>query len=251
MFKKILIKPNKGNNQFNKKIKWIQFECDGCKKTKERKFSEIPLSSRKNYKKMKLFCNRKCLKKYHNNRICSVDGCNNKLRSNNLCIKHNYQYKTHGKAEGNRCVYCNNFIDKKGGKYLEIRNKIAPNSCWSCYYKNLKSVVLMKIGEECKCCGESIKEFLQVDHKFGGGYKAYKTIYQSGVHEDAFFNSQKYQTLCANCNLGRHLNGGLCPHIQKEQIKFSKKLTKKRFEKINFWVKKNFHPNLHLHKIKN
>ena len=109
--------------------------------------------------------------------------------------------------------------------------------------KKLKSVVLKKIGQKCKCCGEKIQEFLQVDHKFGGGYKAYKTIYQSGVHEDAFFNPIKYQTLCANCNLGKHINGGKCPHVQKNQTKFSKRLTKERYDKINIWIGKNFNKN--------
>ena len=233
----------------NEKNEWVKFECDGCGEIKEKLLSQMKQKNN-NIKSKKTFCNRGCLKKYHLNRTCSVDGCDNKPRSKNFCNKHLYHYLEHGDANGNRCVFCKSFIDKKGGVYLKKRNKIIPNCCWRCYYKNLKGVVLNKLGNKCKCCNENIKEFLQIDHKFGGGYEAYKTIYQSGVHEDAFFNPQNYQTLCANCNLGRHLNGGKCPHVQKDQKKFSSRLTKNRVKKIDVWVKKNFHPKLHLFKNK-
>lgn len=32
----------------------------------------------------------------------------------------------------------------------------------------------------------------------------------SNIKRDGFPNT--YQILCHNCNLGKHLNGGICPH---------------------------------------
>ena len=70
-------------------------------------------------------------------------------------------------------------------------------------------------GYLCKCCGETIRDFLQIDHIDGGGNKQRKELKLSGVR---FYNWLKrnsfppgYQVLCANCNWGRRFIG-TCPH---------------------------------------
>jgi hypothetical protein len=69
-------------------------------------------------------------------------------------------------------------------------------------------------GPLCKCCGETIMDFLTIDHinnngyehrkKIGGGSKFYywlrKNKYPKG-----------YRVLCMNCNFGRRTTGN-CPH---------------------------------------
>ncbi len=71
-------------------------------------------------------------------------------------------------------------------------------------------------GYVCKCCGETIKCFLTIDHINGGGSKhrkenkgggkfTYRWIVKNGFPEG-------FQVLCFNCNSGRALNGGICPH---------------------------------------
>lgn len=72
-------------------------------------------------------------------------------------------------------------------------------------------------GWECKCCGETIKEFMSLDHINNDGFldknpngskKTGKELYLL-VKKQGFPN--KYQTLCMNCNFAKKLKGG-CPH---------------------------------------
>lgn len=79
-------------------------------------------------------------------------------------------------------------------------------------YKLLRELVIEKYGNKCNCCGETIKEFLTIDHINGGGIKDRKqwsSIYfLNQMIKD--YNSDKYQILCWNCNCARKL--GDCPH---------------------------------------
>lgn len=68
----------------------------------------------------------------------------------------------------------------------------------------------------CACCGETYLAFLTIDHIYGGGSAHTR---QLGVHGGEFYSWLKrqgyppgFQVLCFNCNSGRHMNGGVCPH---------------------------------------
>ena len=73
-------------------------------------------------------------------------------------------------------------------------------------------------GYKCNCCGESEQLFLSIDHidnngaeerrsgKYGGsGTGFYQWLRKSGFPSG-------YQVLCMNCQVGKHKNGGVCPH---------------------------------------
>ena len=74
-------------------------------------------------------------------------------------------------------------------------------------------------GRFCKCCGETIERFLTIDHmngggiqhrkELGGGQKLYPWLQRNNYPEG-------FQILCFNCNCGRYLNGGICPHLDQE-----------------------------------
>lgn len=73
----------------------------------------------------------------------------------------------------------------------------------------------------CNCCDETIYEFLTIDHINGGGIKHRKSI--GGIGGTRFYQWLKnnnfpkgFQVLCANCNQGSALNGGVCPHENKK-----------------------------------
>ena len=72
----------------------------------------------------------------------------------------------------------------------------------------------------CQCCGVDIIEFLTLDHING------RQEHERGSHEKRAKYSGRslwrylqkqgypegYQTLCINCNMGKHINKGICPH---------------------------------------
>lgn len=77
-------------------------------------------------------------------------------------------------------------------------------------------------GYRCKCCGETEKVFLVIDHINGGGNKERNKIGKNGTRGGAgqYWELVKrnfpsgYQVLCHNCNFAKIR--GLCPHQYAE-----------------------------------
>lgn len=77
-------------------------------------------------------------------------------------------------------------------------------------------------GGKCACCGETTPEFLTIDHinndgaqhrketKLKGGRRFYAWLKRNGFPKDGL------QLLCFNCNCGKQINGGTCPHEKRE-----------------------------------
>lgn len=70
----------------------------------------------------------------------------------------------------------------------------------------------------CACCGETGLLFLSLDHVNGGGRQHRRETGGGGFYVWLRKNNYPagFQVLCHNCNLGRELNGGICPHKQGE-----------------------------------
>lgn len=68
----------------------------------------------------------------------------------------------------------------------------------------------------CECCGESTLTFLALDHVNGGGGKQHKELGGGGYYTWLRRNNypEGFRVLCHNCNMGRQLNGGTCPHVE-------------------------------------
>ena len=71
---------------------------------------------------------------------------------------------------------------------------------------------------QCACCGESIYDFLAIDHINGGG-NAHRKAVTKGHGSTEFYRwliknnlPEGYQVLCHNCNYGKWRNNGVCPH---------------------------------------
>lgn len=75
-------------------------------------------------------------------------------------------------------------------------------------------------GYRCACCGEQERKFLTLDHinndgaadrmKIAGkrtasGWTTYLHLYSHNFPAG-------YQVLCMNCNFGKRMNNGVCPH---------------------------------------
>lgn len=90
------------------------------------------------------------------------------------------------------------------------------------YNKKLKQEVINAYGGRCACCGMAEMNKLTLDHRDGGGNKHRKSLSPSGIsngtalyqylRKNGYPDTDKYQVLCWNCNMGRQLNGGICPH---------------------------------------
>ena len=88
------------------------------------------------------------------------------------------------------------------------------------YYLKNKNKIFDHYGWKCNCCGETGKSFLNLDHVNNDGHKERKSnigvnerstrsIYMQVIREKF---PDKYQILCANCNMSKRINGGTCEH---------------------------------------
>jgi hypothetical protein len=81
--------------------------------------------------------------------------------------------------------------------------------------KPVKAEAMATYGDShCVCCGETEIAFLTLDHVDGGGSginrrrgSTYAWLKRNGWPSDP-----PLQVLCFNCNCGRQVNGGVCPH---------------------------------------
>ena len=104
------------------------------------------------------------------------------------------------------CKSCTLVINKIGAGRTNRNQKdvVIRAAMWSAY------------GGACDCCGETRREFLCIDHIYGGGSKERRATHKGGIvfyrHLAKLgFPKDKYRILCHNCNqsMGVH---GYCPH---------------------------------------
>lgn len=102
-------------------------------------------------------------------------------------------------------------------------------TCWGCrinktenskrnkkYSQRIKHEVISHYGGKCCCCGESIEDFLSIDHIANNGNEFRKKTNLRGIQFFLWVKRNSYpkdlQVLCFNCNWGKYVNGGVCPH---------------------------------------
>ena len=79
-------------------------------------------------------------------------------------------------------------------------------------------------GYVCQCCGEFEPVFLSLDHVYNDGAEHRRQMNPNGrsaasstmyawIKRNGF--PLGFQVLCFNCNMGKHLNKGTCPHQSK------------------------------------
>jgi hypothetical protein len=74
-------------------------------------------------------------------------------------------------------------------------------------------------GYVCVCCGETRWQFLCIDHVNNDGHEHRKTVGRGGnIYRWLIVNGfpAGFQVLCFNCNQGRRLNHGVCPHVEAQ-----------------------------------
>lgn len=93
------------------------------------------------------------------------------------------------------------------------------NRIWqTAYRRTLRAQMIEAYGSCCKCCGEFQPEFLQLDHVENDGHvdrKVHRTSNKLLAHlKRAGWPQDRSQLLCANCNFGKLMNGGVCPQTR-------------------------------------
>ena len=92
-------------------------------------------------------------------------------------------------------------------------------SAQKCQLKNFKKCISY-YGGACSCCGETNPLFLTLGHKNNDGNEHRKSLGYSGngvytyLVKNNFDVPYEMQLECWNCNGGKSVNHGICPHIE-------------------------------------
>jgi hypothetical protein len=156
------------------------------------------------------------------------------------CEKHLNYLNTYGKNEYVRCKkegICYFCSEPKrtalpGKAYCEEHRQANCQRILKLHHKR-RQMVLDYYGRECKCCGLTLVNALQIDHIHGGGNQHRKQIGQSGLYRWLIEHKfpPGYQTLCVMCNWMKS-HYGACPHTlmpyaaQELTWKYTKELAK-------------------------
>jgi hypothetical protein len=109
-------------------------------------------------------------------------------------------------------IYYHEHKDKE--LYKGQRKRYADN-----YFQALKARFIELYGGRCECCGESIKEFICLDHIKGVNRKyKHETGANAYIRAIREHDTTEYRILCNNCNQATRL-GRICPHqLIKESL---------------------------------
>lgn len=143
-------------------------------------------------------------------------GTCHEVKSEKEFPKSGYKSTVTGKAS--RRGWCKVCYDAYRTTWRE-KNAVELGIKWANYRRALKLRVLTHYsgGKEpfCVCCRETTNFFLTLDHinnggaedriKYGEGSTFYLSLVRRGFPEG-------FQVLCSNCNLGKQINKGFCPH---------------------------------------
>lgn len=93
-----------------------------------------------------------------------------------------------------------------GGRHYERHNELL---------REKREVVIAEYGGKCYCCGETVYEFLAMDHENGGGNRHRKQIGEGGGTLILWLIRHKFppgfRVACHNCNNATK-GGRVCPH---------------------------------------
>ncbi len=152
--------------------------------------------------------------------LCSTE-CRVNWTAVSNSVRRGWDGKTRTKSEKDHIDYIRHSDQRRAKatqRYWANREHILEN----CRTKDwaIKKAIIDAYGGKCECCGESIPEFLTIDHvnndgaahrrKVGRGRNLYKDLLRMGCPKDSF------RLLCFNCNIVLGFRG-YCPHNPTER----------------------------------
>ena len=154
------------------------------------------------------------------NNVVYVNGGRDKphKRKCRICLnerKRKYRAGNTEKTRSNGKKYAAQYFSKNKNIVVDAKRT---------YRHKIRQIVLDHYGRKCACCGETIEEFLCVDHINNDGNKhrkSFKTYGGASINAWLIKNDfpTDFQILCFNCNSAKHIYG-LCPHTDGFNLKF-------------------------------
>jgi len=127
--------------------------------------------------------------------------------------KYMRKYRLDRRARG-LCVICG---EKRISEWFCVKHLAKGNEKSKQQNIDSRLECINHYGAFCVCCGEKEDKFLSIDHVNNDGFihrkttKNFRNIY-------LWLKKNNYpnivQVLCFNCNLGKRVNGGICPHLK-------------------------------------
>lgn len=214
-------KPVEAFNRDRRKKSGMASECKAChneKARQERRVTRVCTECRQRKPVGEFASKRVCIEcKTH--KVCKV--CGERLHMDAFDGWH-----------GLVCRTCRKRLD--GERYQADRERVlARNAAWRAEHaqpdspyrqrqkrlqtqrkKAIRAEVLAHYGGRCACCGETEPLFLTIDHMTMNGGEHRRQIKRFDIAYWLWLNDYPdgFQVLCFNCNSGRYLNGGRCPH---------------------------------------
>ena len=153
--------------------------------------------------------------------FCSV--CKERIHSynkENKLKQEAYRRNRRGKliSEG-LCVRCNKRPPVAGAHYC-VPCRQRQNASATKVNAECKRIIYGFYGNACTCCGEMEPLFLSINHINNNGNQARQEDKTGGTNFYRLLARKiqrneaptDLQILCHNCNWGKHINGGICPH---------------------------------------
>lgn len=142
------------------------------------------------------------------------------------CHRENHRRRYHEDA-----VYRARLLSKVRARYERVKGdpifRARARAAGRQHYRRRKLETFNAYGgAHCACCGEQFIEFLTLDHINGGGSRERRRMRgKDGGGGVRFYTKLRevgfppgYQVLCYNCNMGRALCGGECPHQRSARL---------------------------------
>lgn len=151
---------------------------------------------------------------------CAIEYSRNRYSEKRDFCREQQNNKNRTRIKNGLCGRCGNTIgnDSTTNYYCSrcslLHKKAAKES-----RESYRRKALEHYGHQCRCCGENNIKFLTFDHIDGGGSKHRREIrgvwFGKWLCDNGFPNT--VQVLCFNCNMGKAINNGVCPHAENEK----------------------------------